>query len=476
MSVENEERAARRWVARWGRVPGQGKRSARGRKTAGAVLGCVVLGGLLMVVPSDGDGSAPQARVVGAAGPQKRAGAGTAVRAGVPGALPDLAAAVREHEARVRARPRDHASWAVLGAAYTERARWTGVVADYPRAERALHTSLRLRPHGNADALDGLTALANARRDFRTAAWWGEEAVRVAPGRWTSYALLLDAYDGLGRYKAVRGTLARMLAVDSGPAARARAARVHWDQGRREDAAVALADAAASETSAAGPSAAGAAWWAWAGELAWERGEPEESLRYCEAAGRSAAGGEPDADACRGRALAALGRTAEGVRAYRVALSRRPSAHVALRLGELYESLGRVREAREQYGVVRALVARSAAAGVNDSLVLGALEADHGDPEVAVRVLRAEWRRQPGLRVADALGWALHRAGEDEEALGFARRATDRERGGQVRSAVYAYHRGRIEQALGLAAPARRHLAEARRLNPYLLGRGGIFA
>ncbi|MEE1838018.1 tetratricopeptide repeat protein [Streptomyces sp. SP17KL33] len=394
------------------------------------------------------------------------------VTAGVPAASSEVASVVREREARVRARPRDHASWAVLGVAYVERARRTGRVSDYPRAERALRTSLRLRPSGNADALEGLTALAVARRDFRAAQRWGEEAVRVAPGRWTSHALLIDAYDGLGRYKAARATRDRMLAVDSGPAARARAARVSWDQGAREDAAAALSDAAAAETSAAGPSAAGAAWWVRAGELAWERGEAELSLRYCEAGGSGPSGGEPEAGACRGRALAALGRTAEGVRAYRSALSRRPSAEVALRLGELYESLGRAREAREQYGVVRALVARSAAAGVNETLVLGVLEADHGSPTVAVRALRAEWEQQPGLRVADALGWALHRAGEDERALGFARRATDRARGGEVRSAVYAYHRGVIERAVGLEAAGRRHLEEARRLNPYVVGGG----
>ncbi|WP_338898015.1 tetratricopeptide repeat protein [Streptomyces sp. TG1A-60] len=424
MSVENEERAARHGVA------------GRGWGVAGAVVGCLVLGGVLMVVPPDGGGGGRKGRVVGAAGPEGRERA--AVTAGVPAALPDVVALVREREHRVRDHPRDHSSWAVLGVAYTERARLTGGVADCPRAERALRTSLRLRPRENAQALEGMAALANVRRDFRAAQRWGEEAVRVAPDRWTSYALLIDAYDGLGRYKAARGTLEKLLSLNSGPAARARAAQVYWDQGRPEDAATTIADAAAS-----GTPAAKAAWWVRAGELAWERGEPEESLRYCAAAGRLPTWGRPDADACRGRALAALGRTAEGVRAYRVALSRRPSADVALRLGELYESLGRAKEAREQYGVVRTLVRRSAAAGVDDSLVLGALEADHGDPEEAVRVLRAEWGRRPSPRVADALGWALHRAGDDARALEFARRATDRAHGGEVRSAVYAYHRGR---------------------------------
>ncbi|MBZ9638504.1 hypothetical protein K8369_03585, partial [Streptomyces sp. PSKA30] len=100
-------------------------------------------------------------------------------------------------------------------------------------------------------------------------------------------------------------------------------------------------------------------------------------------------------------------------------------------------------------------------------LVFGRFEADHGDPGAAVGRLRAEWRRQPGLAVADALGWALHRAGEHEEALWFAERATNREHGGEVRSALYSYHRGMIERELGLDGPARRHLREALRINPY---------
>nr|WP_308061873.1 hypothetical protein [Streptomyces sp. LBUM 1477] len=267
MSVENEVRAALRRAGGWARGPG------RGRGVAAALVGCLVLGGVLTGVEPDRDdgGDTRAGRVTGAAGPGARR-AGAAMVAGVPVALTEVAVAVREHEARVRVRPRDDASWAVLGTAYTERARRTGRVADYPKADRALRTSLRLRPAGNTAALEGLAALASARRDFRAAKRWGEEAVRVAPARWTSYALLIDAYDGLGRYKAARASLDRMLAAYSGPAARARAAQVYWDRGAREDAAATLSDAAASETTAAGPSAAGALWWTRAGELAWERG------------------------------------------------------------------------------------------------------------------------------------------------------------------------------------------------------------
>ncbi len=94
---------------------------------------------------------------------------------------------------------------------------------------------------------------------------------------------------------------------------------------------------------------------------------------------------------------------------------------------------------------------------------LGLLGADHGDPAAAVVRLRAEWARgHRSVGVADALGWALFRSGRAEEALEYAKRATDE----GLRSALFSYHRGEIERALDLRGPARRHLAEALRIHP----------
>ncbi|MFD5814559.1 tetratricopeptide repeat protein [Streptomyces sp. NPDC127038] len=426
------------------------------RPLIAAAAGCAVLGGVLMLLPSaDRDGAARPAP-----GPVARAV--TAVGSGVPAALPDLVALVHDHEARVRARPRDDVAWAVLGAAYTEQARRTAAVASYPKAEKALRTSLRLRPGDNTAALEGLASLAGARGDFRAEKQWAEAAAKLAPKRWTAYPALVDAYDGLGDYKAVGRTLDTLLALRTGPAAQAVAARVYRDRGRREDAAAAVSDAAAG---AAGP-AEQAAYLTQAGDLAWERGDRRAALDHYRAAVATDAYAY-EALAGQGRALAALGRTAEALRAYRRALAERPEPRYALELGEVYEKLGRGAEARAQYGLLRELVRRDGAAGVDDQPVLGLFEADHGDPRAAVQALRAEWRRQPGLAVADALGWALHRAGDDKEALEFAVRATDQEHGGGVRSALFAYHRGRIERELGLFGPARRHLAEALRISPY---------
>ncbi|MFG2634305.1 tetratricopeptide repeat protein [Streptomyces sp. NPDC048362] len=426
-----------------------------------ALAGGVAAGAVLTLSPRDRrHGMAPAP----AAGP--RAQAPASVTFGVPAALPQLTALIGQQEQRVRAQPRDARAWAVLGSAYVERGREAADPASFPKAEQALRTSLRVRGAHNTEALDGLAALALARRDFPAAKQYAEQALKASPGRWASYPPVIDAYNGLGDYDAAHKALDKLLGLRTGAAARpavmARAAAVYRDRGWREDAVAQLTDAAA----AARTPAEQAAYLTGLGQLAWERGDLKEALRHFEAALRLEPG-RRGALTGRGRTLAALGRTTEALTAYRTALARQPDPQDILELGELYESLGQDRSATAQYAQLRTRVRQAVAAGVDEELLIGRFEADHGNPFEAVERLEEEYRRQPGIEGADALGWALHRAGDDKEALTYASVATDKTKGGGVRSAPYAFHRGIIEGELELYGPARRHLQEALRINPY---------
>lgn len=421
------------------------------RVLIGSVAGSVVLGGVLVLLPPDGGDAAPPAL-----GPAGRAMA--AVGAGAPAALPDLAALIGEREAHLRAHPRDEQSWAVLGSAYVARGVRTADFANYPKAESALRTSLRTKPQGNPEALTGLAALANARHDFRAARKWGELAVRQAPKRWTAYPALIDAYSGLGDAKAAGKALESLRKLGSGAAVLTRTGQVYRDRGWREDANAALTDAAAL---AEAPAEKAAGLYR-VGELAWERGEPTEALRYYDAALAADADHHPSL-AGRGRALAALGRSSDALHAYRAALTRQPLPEYALELGELYESLKLRPAARAQYDLLRARVRQGRAGGVNNERVLGLFEADHGDADAAVKRLTAEYKRHGSPRTADALGWALHRSGDGEAGLKLVTKAMDK----GPRSALFAFHRGEIERELGWYGAARRHLGEALRVNPY---------
>ena len=430
----------------------------------------VAAGGTLLLWPHEPHRAAPApaagSRAQTAARAAALAAAQTAVLNGVPTALPDLTTLIGAREARVRAQPKDAAAWAVLGAAYVERARRTADTGDYPRAERALQTSLKAAGKNDTEALGGLAGLAVARRDFAEDRRYGEEALKGAPKRWSAYPVLIDAYNGLGDYKAARSALDKLMALKVGadvkPAVMAQASAVYRDRGWREDAVAQVTDAAAGARTPAEQ----AAYLCQAGQLAWERGDRDDALRHFTAAVRL----DPDQSAARagqGRALAALGRTQEALTAYQGSLAHRPSPQVALEFGELYESLGMGQQAEAQYELMRTQVRRELESGVDDDLVIGRYEADHGDVQEAVERLTAEWERQPGIEVADSFGWALHRAGDDKEALRYASIATDSTKGGGVRSALYAFHRGMIERDLDLEAPARRHLQDALRTNPY---------
>ncbi|ALO08718.1 Putative secreted protein [Streptomyces venezuelae] len=417
------------------------------RTVLAAGVGAVLAATALLYVPElVGQGPPPPP------GPAERAT--IAAHAGAQAALPDLAALITDREKWLRAHPDDDASWAALGAAYTERGTRIGDVRDYPRAERALKRSLAERPaaRGNVDAQLGLGALAGARGDWKTAKEWGERVRKAEPERWPAYPILIDAYNGLGDYEAARKASEKLEELHAGAVVRARAAQAYRNRGWREDADAAALDAAAlAETAAEKAAALGRL-----GDLAWERGEAAEALARYGSALRLVRDHGPSL-AGRARALAGLGRTDEALRDWRAALARLPLPEYLLEAGELYEAVGLDRDARALYERLRTGV------WVRGEVAQGLLDADHGDPAAAVGRLRAEWARgHRSVDVADALGWALYRAGDPKEALGYAKRATDE----GLRSALFTYHLGEIERALEQTGPARRHLEQALRINP----------
>ncbi len=421
------------------------------RAAFGAVAAGVLLAGALVAV-DDGDGRPKEP------GPVERAEA--AATAGSPASLSDLTALIGDRQKWVESHPKDAPSLATLGTAYVEWARRSADTAYYARAEQALKRSLEAQPgeRGNGAAWLGLAALANARHDFLAAKRWGETVKKQQPKAWNVYPVLIDAYTGLGDRKAATAATETFGELRKGVPALARTADLYRGNGWREDALATAREAADRATQPAEKAEALHR----LGELAWERGEPEEAVAQFDAALRTDSG-QLTSVAGRARALAALDRTDEALAAYQSALEKLPRPQYALELGELYESLGLDGDARTQYAKLREMVAAAKKDGVDESLVLARFEADHGDPEVAVELLRAQWRGQHrSAAVADALGWALHRAGESEEGLEYAQLAADT----GVRNASYAYHLGVIQRELADYGPARRNLEQAVRTNP----------
>jgi tetratricopeptide (TPR) repeat protein len=83
--------------------------------------------------------------------------------------------------------------------------------------------------------------------------------------------------------------------------------------------------------------------------------------------------------------------------------------------------------------------------------------ANHGSPARAVRLGRRVWRAAPSIRSADALGWALTRAGRARAGLDWAHRAL---RLGS-RDPMFRLHAGVAARRAGLRDEAALHLGIA---------------
>ncbi|WEH19128.1 tetratricopeptide repeat protein [Streptomyces sp. VNUA24] len=367
----------------------------------------------------------------------------------------DLDTGVKLLQAHLKEQPKDFGSWSTLGLAYVEQARVKGDSSRYPQAEKALRRSLKLRPD-NDPALAGLAALAAARHEFGDALKYADRALKENPYSERALCSRVDALVELGRYddalKAVKLADARRPGIP----VFTRYAYVHELRGDVKTARRVL--------NLALDSAAGRGDIAYVatqlGQLSWRQGDYKAALaHYARALGADDT--YLPALEGRARAQAASGDTAQAIRGLEQVVASYPLPGPLVVLGELYEARGDKAKARDQYALVDAYTAIARSYGVNADLDTALAAADHGDRKAALKAAEAEWKRRETVHTADALAWALHVNGRDDEALPYARRATAT----GYRDATFLYHRGMVENAAGDRRKARASLKEALDLN-----------
>jgi tetratricopeptide (TPR) repeat protein len=347
--------------------------------------------------------------------------------------------------------------YAALGDAYLQKARETFDPSYYARAESALGEALRRDPR-DAGALTAMGALANARHDFATGLRFGERARAAAPAAAKPYGVVVDALVELGRYDVAERTLQRMVDLKPNLDSYARVSYIRELHGDLAGAVDAMRLAAAAG------------------------GDARENLAYVQTLlgnlelvrGRVIPAREayglalsryPEyvpAQAGLARAAAARGDLAAAIRRYKRVVERLPLPEYAVALGEAELAAGRRADAREDLALVEVQQRLLRRGGVNVDAEMAIVEADHGSPARAVRLAHAAWADAPSVRGADALGWALTRAGDPGRGLAYAQRAV---RLGS-RDAVFLYHAGIAARDAERAGLARRYLARALELNP----------
>ena len=369
-----------------------------------------------------------------------------------------LAETIARAQDRLRKLPRDHETWATLGLAYLEQARVTADPSLYPKADGALRRSLRIRADGNPTAQVGLGALANARHEFAAARTLAMSALREDPYDADAYGVLADAQTQLGNAPAATAAVQRMLDLHPGLAAYARASYDLEQRGRLVEA----ADLMRHALDAAADPADIAFCRNQLGDLAWFTGDLDgASAEY--AAGLAADPSYQPLLRGRARVAAAHGRLGAAVADAAAVTARTPTPDTLMEYAELLRLDGRAGEADRQLRLADAAHRIFVANGGRDDLTGALLALTRGDADAAVTFARAEWQRRPFADVADVLGRALHAAGHDDEALGYARRAVAM----GSRNASYAFHLALISLSLGDQVGARAGLKRVRTLNPY---------
>jgi len=348
-------------------------------------------------------------------------------------------------------------SLAQRGDAELQRARETADPGSYERAEALFRRALGRDPR-NVDATIGMGTLALARHDFRGALRHGESAHRLAPGLARPYAVLVDAQVELGDYEAAGRSLQEMIDLRPNLASYARVSYFRELHGDLEGAIEAMELA----VSAGGQVPENVAYvQTLLGDLEATRGRTDAARRAYETALTQVPRYAP-ADVGLAELDAASGRLDEAIATYRQVGERLPLPQYTIALGEAELAAGRTASARETFALVDVQRRLLAAQGQNTDLELALFEADHGSPARAVRLARQAWDAAPSVRSADALGWALTRAGRADDGLSWARRSL--KLGWQ--EPTTRYHAGMAARAAGERDEAISFLEAALERNP----------
>lgn len=360
---------------------------------------------------------------------------------------------------RLRQSPDDPRLLVALGAQYLQRARDTGDPAYYGRAEQALRRAVARQPD-DVDALAQLGVLALARHQFRDALALAERARALDPQRSVTYGVLGDAQIELGDYPGAIASIQRMVNLRPNLASYARVSYLRELHG---DVAGAI-DAMQAAVRAGGPVAENAAWaQTQLGLLYFNHGDlprAEAELRATIALNS----GYIPAQVALARIHAARGEWETAIGLLRHAVDAMPLPEYAILLGETYQAAGRPDDAARQYALVRAMAQLQAASGVAVDLELALFEADHGGDALAtVERARQAYHDRPSIHGADALAWALYKAGQTTEARRYSREALRLE----TRDALLHYHAAMVALAAGEPAEAAAYLTRALAINPF---------
>jgi tetratricopeptide (TPR) repeat protein len=363
-------------------------------------------------------------------------------------------------EARIATDPADFVAYNRLASSYIQRGRETSNVEDYTRAQAAVDASLAQLPGDNPSAYSLLAVLQNIRHAFAASLETARHALTLDPADLSALVTIGDAQLAHGDYDAAFATYNDVVNQAPTLSSFSRLAHIYELRGETAEAEGAWKNAIGLDT---GRNVEASAWaHTQFGTFYFNQGD------FSNAAAQYTAAVEifPDyihATAGRARLAAARGDYDEAIAQYTDVTARRPLPEYVAALSDVYAAAGQPENAQRQYDTVLAIEQLYIANGINTDLQMALFLADHDlNPGGAVLQAQAVYDTQPNSIVAaDALAWALYKAGRADEAVRYTTQAL---RLG-TRDATLLYHAGLIAHATGDDQRARTLLMDALEIN-----------
>ncbi|HET7077993.1 MAG TPA: tetratricopeptide repeat protein [Chloroflexia bacterium] len=365
-------------------------------------------------------------------------------------------------DARVARDPRDFISMTFLAGSFMHKARETGDIAQYQRAETTIHQALAIDPdYEGAQAY--LAAVRYTQHDFTGALTLATQVYAAHPNIVSALATMGDAQLELGNYKEAEAAYQRLNQRNPGPAVESRLSRLAWLQGH-PDQAIALMQQATAEAQDLALTGESAAWYQFQlGELYFQTGNPDRAAGYYS----QALDLFPNyylALAGLGKARAAQERYPEAIGYYQQAVAIIPQPDFLAALGDLYTLTGEPAKAQQQYDTVEFIGKLAAINKVIYNRQLALFYANHDRKlDEALALTTQELAARKDIYGYDAQAWALYKRGQYQEAQAAMQQAMKL----GTQDALLDYHAGMIAKSLGDTAQARLLLSRALARNPH---------
>jgi tetratricopeptide (TPR) repeat protein len=354
--------------------------------------------------------------------------------------------------------PSSAKGYAMLAAAYMQKARETGDFSLNAKAEEALSRAEQAEP-GDYDVLKLRAKLLLTYHRFAEALEVARRARERNPRDHDNYGAMTDAMVELGDYDGAVAAAQTMVDLRPDTASYSRVSYLRELHGDTKGAVEAM-NMAVESASPQDPE--GVAWCrVHLGDALAREGKPAEAEREYDHALYIF----PEyhvALAAKARARLAAGDADAAAQLYQRAIERVPLPDYAAALGDLYTKLGRAEDARRQYELVE-FVERTGAQGGTYTRQLAMFWADHDTKlDEALAVARSEREARKDIYTADLLAWCLYKKGQYAEAktmMGEALRLG-------TRDPRLLFHAGVIADASGDRVGGAKYLRQALAINP----------